>query len=85
MRGMPSCREVVETLASDELERRGVWRRLSIRLHLLRCRHCCRYLEQLRALARGARDAFGTRATERATLARLRARILADDSEPGEP
>lgn len=84
MRGMPDCREVVETLASDEREGRGVWRRLSIRLHLLRCRDCRRYLEQLRALARGARDAFGAGATERAALERLRARILADDSEPGE-
>lgn len=84
MRLMPSCRQVADALAADELEREGSWRRLLIRWHLFRCRDCRRYLDQLRAIARATRDAFGRPAADPAALRRLRNRILADDSPPSE-
>ncbi|QBQ54326.1 zf-HC2 domain-containing protein [Nitrosococcus wardiae] len=47
---MLSCREVTEQ-ASDYLESTLPWQqRLGIRLHLFLCRHCRRYLRQLRAV-----------------------------------
>ncbi|QBQ55277.1 zf-HC2 domain-containing protein [Nitrosococcus wardiae] len=47
---MLSCREVTEK-ASDYLENTPPYRqRLGIRLHLLLCHHCRRYLRQLRAV-----------------------------------
>lgn len=46
---MLSCREVTET-ASDYLERDlGWWARLQFQMHLTMCRHCRRYMRQLRA------------------------------------
>ena len=48
---MLSCRELVEettsTLSLDELQRRQRW---AVRLHLLICRHCRRYVRQLKLL-----------------------------------
>jgi hypothetical protein len=45
---MLSCRDVSER-ASDLLDGRAPWRvRAAARLHLLMCRHCYRYLQQLR-------------------------------------
>ncbi len=45
---MLSCRDVSEQ-ASDLLEGRAPWSvRAGARLHLLMCRHCYRYLRQLR-------------------------------------
>ena len=49
---MLSCREVVQDsdlLLAGELPWR---RRLSVKMHLLVCRHCRRYLRQLRILIR---------------------------------
>lgn len=80
---MPSCRDVADALAADDLERRGAWSRLMIRWHLFRCRHCRRYLNQLRAIARAAREAFGGRTEDPDALVRLRERILEADEEAG--
>ena len=48
---MLSCRELVEettsALSLEELQRKQRW---AVRLHLLVCRHCRRYVRQLRAL-----------------------------------
>lgn len=76
---MPSCREVADALASDELEHGGTWRRLLMRWHLFRCRDCRRYADQLRTIARAARAAFRLEREDAAALRRLRDRILADD------
>ncbi len=46
---MWNCKQVVEH-SSDYLDRRlGLWARLQLRLHLIVCHHCRRYLRQLRA------------------------------------
>lgn len=45
---MLSCKEVTE-LATDYLEGDLAWReRVRVRLHLWMCRHCRRYLDQMR-------------------------------------
>lgn len=45
---MLSCRDVSER-ASDLLDGRAPWRvRAAARFHLLMCRYCSRYLQQLR-------------------------------------
>ncbi|MEX0903697.1 MAG: zf-HC2 domain-containing protein [Pseudohongiellaceae bacterium] len=44
---MLNCRNITRN-ASDYLERHLVWRqRLAIRLHLMMCRHCSRFVSQL--------------------------------------
>lgn len=49
---MLKCREIVDNadqLLNGDLNRR---QRLAIKMHLLMCRHCRRYVRQLRALLR---------------------------------
>lgn len=54
---MLSCREISER-ASDLIEGRTSWRvRAEARLHLLMCRHCSRYIEQLKLTMRALRGA----------------------------
>ncbi len=48
---MYSCREVTKWIASDEYLAAGFFKKLGIRLHLMMCRYCSRYRDQLRALA----------------------------------
>ena len=55
---MPSCREIARMVASDELTDAGWVRRLSVRFHLLMCRHCTRYAAELRAIGASARNAL---------------------------
>ncbi len=55
---MPSCKEVTAAVASDDLARRPWRERLAIRLHLLMCRHCRRYVEQLAAIASAVRALY---------------------------
>lgn len=55
---MLTCKEVMTMISSDGLER-STWReRMSLRLHLMMCRHCSRYAAQLRAIAREAKRVY---------------------------
>ncbi len=82
---MMTCREVASLIASDGLE--GAWwgRRLGVRLHLLMCRHCRRYAEQLRAIGAGARKHWGRQAEDPKTLQRLERDILERSKSKGPP
>ncbi len=51
-----TCSQVVGLISSDEYLAAGRLQRLGIRMHLLLCKHCARYLRQLRILAGAARD-----------------------------
>ena len=53
---MMKCRDISHMVAADTLGELGVFKRLELRLHVLMCTHCRRYLEQIRSLGRGARD-----------------------------
>lgn len=52
---MYHCAEVVRLVSSDEYLRLGLLKRLQIRLHLVICRNCSRYVKQLRDLAHAVR------------------------------
>ncbi len=56
---MQSCKEVARMIASEELVDAGWLKRTSVRLHLLRCRHCRGYAAQVRAIGAAARDRWG--------------------------
>ena len=55
---MLSCNEVTWLCASEEIRRAPLARRLALRLHLLMCRHCRRYVRELAAIGVAARTAF---------------------------
>lgn len=52
---MLSCKEVTRLVASEALERATWARRVQVRLHLLYCVHCRRYVRELTIVARAAR------------------------------
>lgn len=52
MMGLPSCREVAAQLSQEQDAAKPVHRRLTLRVHLMMCRHCRRYERQLAWLRR---------------------------------
>jgi predicted anti-sigma-YlaC factor YlaD len=76
---MLKCKEVARILASDELDGAGWKKRLSVGTHLLMCRHCRHYAEQLRALGAAARDLLRRQSTDSEALKRLENSILKDE------
>ncbi len=83
---MLKCRELSTLVATDELENVGWMRRMEIRMHLLMCGHCRRYLQQIRAIGRGSRDLAGEREAGSDQIERMEEHILSCTCErPGEP
>ncbi len=74
--GMECCREIAKKLASDELREASAWKRLTVRFHLLMCRHCRRYAAQLRTIGEIARDLWGPHSEDPSALERLEREIL---------
>ena len=75
---MLSCKEVSRLVSSDELASVGAVKRFKARLHLLLCRECRRYAEQLRIIGTAAREKMRTLAGDEETIARLERSILDD-------
>ena len=51
------CSDVMNMIARDEHLTAGFFKKLALRVHLLMCRHCSRYVSQLKILALMVRDA----------------------------
>jgi hypothetical protein len=71
---MMSCKEVAQMMMSDQLLSEGVWKRLSVRMHLMMCRHCATFARQLERLRASARQLFVE--ADRADLEDLESRFL---------
>lgn len=55
---MLRCKEVTRLHASDEI-RSASWRtRLGVRMHLMLCRHCRRYVRELGRIGDAVRDLY---------------------------
>jgi len=72
---MLRCKQVTTMVASGDLEDAGLWLRLKIRLHLMMCRHCARYAEQIHAIGVKARERFRP-SEERPDVEDLQRKIL---------
>ncbi len=75
---MLSCKEVSRLVSSDELESVGAVKRFRARLHLLLCRECRRYAEQLRIIGTAAREKMRNLVGDKETITRLEKSILDD-------
>lgn len=73
---MLTCKEVSHALASEEAVSSGWRQRLSVKLHLLMCRHCRRYSRQIQAVGDAARQIFGDSTEDQTSRERLRSSIL---------
>ncbi len=72
---MTSCKEVTRKIASDEFREAGWRERLAVRFHLFMCRHCRRYVAQLRAIGAATRELCGLSSQDSSTLERLERQI----------
>jgi hypothetical protein len=76
LRTMLTCKEVSHVLASEEPVSPGWRQRLSVKLHLLMCRHCRRYSRQIQAVGDAARQIFTDSTEDQTSRERLRNSIL---------
>lgn len=53
---MLSCNEVTRLLSSEAVRTAPLGQRLAVRFHLLMCQHCRRYVRELAAIGRAARQ-----------------------------
>ncbi len=75
MNVMPSCKELSRLIASEELAGADWGRRLGVRFHLVMCRHCRGYVNQLGVIGKAACLHLGVEADPE-TLERLERVIL---------
>ena len=73
---MLNCKEVSHILASEEPVSSRWRQRLSVKLHLLMCRHCRRYSRQIQAVGDAARQIFSDSTEDQTSRERLRNSIL---------
>ena len=73
---MKTCREVTTLIASDEYASAGWRARMSVRMHLLFCKHCSSYVSQIRALGERTRAVFGGGSDDDEAVERLEDAIL---------
>ena len=55
---MLSCKETAHSVSTEDVTPVGWRKRLSVKLHLMMCRHCRRYAQQIEALGDAARSVF---------------------------
>ena len=77
-----NCKEVTEIISSDQLLKTGWWHRPAVRLHLLMCRKCRRYQEQIRKIGAAARQMWKSQPDEATVLDRLEDQILKGVTSP---
>jgi len=52
---MLKCKEVSMLVSSDSLNEAGFMKKLEVRMHLMMCRHCSRYFDQMKSVGQGAK------------------------------
>lgn len=88
---MFNCREI-SRLVSESMDRRLSWRRrIGVHFHLLMCRHCSRYRQQLQYLRNMLRALASTpeesshQVLDEQAKERLRSLVEKDDSSADKP
>ena len=79
---MLRCNEVTRLHASDEIHRVSWRKRIAVRLHLLMCRSCQRYVQELAAIGAAARRMTETRQEEEERLESIIRRVVPGGSQP---
>ncbi len=79
---MLNCKEVTESISSDQLLKTGSWHWLALRIHLLMCRKCRRYQEQIWKIGAAARQMWRSEPDEAVVLDRLEDQILKGVTPP---
>ncbi len=80
-----ACEEVARIVSSGEREQTSLRRRLVLRAHLLMCRHCSWYLQQLDLIDETARQRWGEDSDDAAALERLERAIAFESGSTPAP
>ncbi len=76
---MLACNEVTRLWASEEIRSATLARRIAVRMHLMMCRHCRRYVRELALIGEGARVAAEA-STDDAIRERLERRLRGESA-----
>ena len=60
---MLNCKQVFKIIGSDELEGSGPGKRIAVWFHLLICKHCRRYRDQIGGIGDLTRHIYNKRST----------------------
>ena len=74
---MLACKDVTRLWATEEIRRAPLMRKLAVRIHLLMCRHCRRYLRELAAIGAAARSLANRLGNTDGSSADLERRVIA--------
>lgn len=55
---MLNCKETAHAVSTEDVVPGGWRKRLAVKLHLMMCRHCRRYAQQIEALGEATRATF---------------------------
>jgi len=73
---MLKCKEVSRLVTADLVGGLGFMKKLELRMHLLMCIHCRRYVEQIKAIGRGARRLLVGKSADSEQLKRMEKEIV---------
>lgn len=73
---MLKCHQVSHLVSTDAVEDLGFMKKVEYHLHLFMCVHCKRYVRQIRALGRGARDVIRAYEARPQQLERMEKHVL---------
>lgn len=82
---MLACNEVTRLWASEEIRTAPLSRRLAVRIHLMMCRHCRRYVRELAAIGAAARSSAMNLAGDEKAIANLERRLIDQVRRPDSP
>lgn len=79
---MLHCNEVTRLWASDAIRTASLRTRIAVRIHLIMCRSCQRYVQELTAIGDAVRDLSRTSPDDQERMDALVRRVLPDRSHP---
>jgi len=69
------CNRVSQLVSTGELTELGFMKKMELKMHVFMCVHCKRYVNQIQAIGRGARDMAGGREAEPEQIVRMEKEI----------
>lgn len=79
---MLHCDEVTRLCASEDLRRAPLGKRLAVRFHLMMCRSCQRYVQELKAIGGAVRDLGRERSDDEERTESILRRVLQEEGDP---
>ncbi len=73
---MLKCKEVSALVSSDNLDNAGFMKKMEVRMHLLMCKHCSRYFDQIKSVGQGAKDMAHGQEADSEQIERMEKNIL---------